>query len=149
MTASDTERKTSVLRQLREMLLRQREKFQSYLELLEQEHLSIAEGDVERLQAQVELERTVIAELQNLGKVIRPLEDLYQIAYPEREDTVPALKAVLGKMGSQVKEMNARNRAALRNRMDGLRREITELRTWPRPASSYREVAPSLVDITT
>jgi len=148
MSAAETDRKTSILKRLREMLVRQREKFQSYLELLEQEHVSIAEGDVERLHSQVELERTVITEIQNLGKVIRPLEDLYQVAYPEREDTVPALKAVLEKMGSQVKEHNARNKAALREKMEELRREITGLRTWPR-ARSYAEVEPSLVDITT
>jgi flagellar biosynthesis/type III secretory pathway chaperone len=149
MTVTDTANRRSILKRLREMLLRQRETFQSYLDLLEQEHLSIAEGDVERLQSQVELERSVIAELRNLGKVIRPLEDLYQLAYPEREDTVPALKAVLEKMGGEVKERNARNKAALKEKMDELRREITELRAWPRTSSPYAEVAPSLVDITT
>jgi flagellar biosynthesis/type III secretory pathway chaperone len=149
MTGTETDRRTSILKRLREMLLRQREKFQSYLELLEQEHASITEGDVESLQVQVELERTVIAEIRNLGRVIRPLEDLYQIAYPEREDTVPALKAVLEKMGAQVKERNTRNKAALKEKMDELRREISGLRAWPRAASPYAEVTPSLVDITT
>ena len=46
------ENKVAVLRRLREMLLRQKEKFQAYLGLLEQEETSIAGGDTEKLLAQ-------------------------------------------------------------------------------------------------
>ncbi len=135
------------------MLLAQREKLASYLDLLELQGASIAEGDVERLAAQVELEENVISEIKSLARVIRPLEDLYHAAYPRREDSVPALQAALERLGSRVKEQNARNRAALKGRIEELRREIAGLRTWPRAgwprAGSFAEAAPRLVDITT
>jgi hypothetical protein len=143
------ENKAAVLKRLREMLLRQKEKFQAYLGLLEQEEKSIAGGDTEKLLAQVELENTIIAEIFTLKKVITPLEALYKAAYPLAESTVPKLQVALEDMGQQVVARNSRNRALLKERMEELRREITTLRAWPRAASPYAEVQPSLVDITT
>ena len=138
----------SIVKRLREMLLRQREKFQSYLAILERQERDIADGDAEKLLVHVELEQAVIAEIFTLKRVIAPLEDLYQAAYPEPEQTIPPLALTLERMGAQVIERNAHNRAMLKERMDALREEIGSLRAWPR-LSPYAEVVPSLVDITT
>jgi hypothetical protein len=145
----DTEHKVAVIIRLREMLRRQREKFRSYLILLEQEHASIEGGNPEALLAQVELEQAIISEIFTLKKAIAPLEDLYQAAYPETESTVPALNACLEKMGDQIVARNARNRALLKEKMEDLRLEIASLRAWPRSRSPFAEVAPKLVDIVT
>jgi hypothetical protein len=146
---SANEQKVAVLKRLREMLLRQKERFQAYLGLLEQEEKSILGGDTERLLAQVELEQTIIAEIFTLKKVITPLESLYHAAYPGAESTVPRLQAALEDVGRQVVQRNGRNRMLLKERMEELRREISTLRAWPKGASPFAEVAPSLVDITT
>ncbi len=143
------QQKVAVLTRLREMLQRQREKFQGYLTLLEQEESSITRGDAESLLAQVEMEKSIIADIFALKKVIEPLETLYQAAYPVTEATVPRLKATLEKMGEQVIAHNAKNRALLRSRMDDLRQEIASLRGWPRAKSHFAQAAPRLVDITT
>jgi hypothetical protein len=74
---------------------------------------------------------------------------MYQAAYPGTESTVPRLKAALETMGGQILAHNARNRQLLKERMENLRKEITELRGWPRDASPFAEVVPGLVDITT
>ena len=132
----------SIVKRLREMLQRQREKFHSYLAILEQQERDIEEGDVE-------LEQAVIAEIFTLKKVIAPLEDLYQAAYPEPEPTIPPLALTLEKMGAQVIARNTRNRAMLKDSMDALREEIGSLRAWPRASSPFAEVVPSFVDITT
>ena len=97
----------------------------------------------------MEIERTIIAEIFTLKKVILPLESLYQAAYPGTDSTVPRLKAALETMGEQIFAHNARNRRLLKDRMESLRQEITELRGWPRDASPFAEVVPGLVDITT
>jgi hypothetical protein len=143
------ENRIAVLKRLREMLLRQKEKFQAYLGLLEQEEKSIVGGDTEKLLAQVELEKTIIADIFTLKKVISPLEALYTAAYPRAESTVPRLKEALEDMGQQVVARNSRNRALLKERMEELRREISTLRAWPRATSPFAEVQPSLIDITT
>ena len=145
----ETERSIAILGRLRGMLLRQRDKFRSYLTLLEQEELAIVEGDADKLQVHVELEKSIIAEIFTLKRVIAPLQDLYQAAYPAAEATIPELESTLNRMGQQVIARNARNRALLREKVDELRQEIKTLRTWPKGASLFAEVAPSLVDITT
>jgi len=131
------------------MLLRQRERFQSYLAILEQQERDIAAGDAEKLLSHVELEQSVIADIFTLRKVIAPLQELYQAAYPEPEQTIPPLSRTLEKMGTQVIERNARNKALLKRSMELLRQEIGSLRAWPRAGSPFAEVVPSLVDITT
>lgn len=144
-----TDQKVAVLKRLREMLVRQREKFGAYLELLEQEEHSIRSGNSDRLIAQVEMERSIIADIFTLKKVIAPLETLYQAAYPGTENTIPRMKATLETMNAEVIAHNAHNRALLRDRMEELRKEIGALRAWPRDASPYAEVVPRMVDITT
>lgn len=146
---SDPGTEAAVVRRLREMLLRQRERFQHYLAILEQQERDIQDGDAEKLLAHVELEQSVIADIFTLRKVTAPLEQLYQAAYPVPEQTIPPLARTLEKMGGQVIERNARNRALLKRSMDSLRQEIGSLRAWPRAGSPYAEVVPTLVDITT
>jgi hypothetical protein len=144
-----TDQQAAVLRRLRDMLARQREKFASYLQLLEGEELSIRQGDADKLLAQVEMEQSIIAEIYALKKVIAPLETLYQAAYPGTEQTVPRLRKTLEAMGAEIIAHNARNRQLLSRRMEDLRSEITSLRAWPHAGSPFAEVVPTLVDITT
>jgi U3 small nucleolar RNA-associated protein 14 len=126
-----TSRNTAIVKRLREMLLRQREKFRRYLELLEREGLSIENEDTASLQMHLEMEKGLIAEIHALRKVIDPLEEMYKAAYP------------------QIKERNVRNRALLEERMNRLRQEMSGLRVWPRANASFPETIPNLVDIRT
>jgi hypothetical protein len=144
------ERNVAVLKKLRDMLARQREKFGAYLRLLECEGQSIEQGDTEKLLAQVEMEKSLIADIFTLRKVIAPLEAIYQSSYPVGSDaTVPKLNATLDAMGTEIISRNARNRQRLRERMEELRTEISSLRAWPRAASPFAAATPGLVDITT
>ncbi len=147
--SSNPDKGAAIARRLQDMLLRQREKFQQYLELLDREGLSIANGDVGGLQTYLCMEKGLIADIQALRKVIDPLEEMYKAAWPRSEETVPPLKEELEKMGDRIKELNARNRADLEARMSRLREEISGLRVWPRANSLYPETVPSLVDIST
>ncbi len=144
------ERNVAVLKKLRDMLARQREKFGAYLHLLECEGQSIDQGDTEKLLAQVEMEKSLIADIFTLRKVIAPLEAIYQSAYPAgTETTVPHLNATLDAMGTEIISRNAKNRQRLRERMEELRVEISSLRSWPKAASTFAPAAPGLIDITT
>ncbi|HYW84751.1 MAG TPA: flagellar biosynthesis protein FlgN [Spirochaetia bacterium] len=146
---NETSQKIAILKRLREMLQRQREKFQAYLSLLEHEETSIRNGEPEKLLVQAEMEQAIIAEIFTLKKVIEPLETLYQAAYPQTESTVPRLKSTLDAMAQQVIAHNASNRSLLKARMNDLRQEISSLRSWPKTGSPFAEVVPSLIDITT
>ncbi|MGA2639402.1 MAG: flagellar export chaperone FlgN [Spirochaetia bacterium] len=147
---STIEQNVAVLRRLRAMLARQREKFDAYLRLLECEGEAIENGDSDKLLTQVEMEQSIIAEIFTLKKVIAPLESLYQASYPAgTEATIPRLKSALSEMGAEILAHNGRNRQRLRERMEDVRREITSLRSWPKTGSPYAEVTPGLIDITT
>jgi len=144
------EQKIAVLNRLREMLLRQREKFQSYLVLLENEERSIREGDEDKIAAQAQMESLIIAEIFSLKKVVEPLRELYQASYPQMEDSVPPLEETLSRMQEQVAARNLRNRMLLREQMADLRLEVLSLRRMPTLRSPFAAaVAPRLVDITT
>jgi len=144
------EHNVAVLKKLRAMLARQREKFGAYLRLLECEGESIEQGDAEKLLSQVEMEKSLIADIFTLRKVIAPLEAIYQASYPAgSESTVPRLNAALESMGSEIISRNAKNRQRLRERMEELRLEISSLRSWPRAASPFAAAAPGLIDIST
>jgi hypothetical protein len=144
------ENNVAVLKRLRDMLSRQREKFGAYLRLLECEGQSIEQGDAEKLLAQVEMEKSLIADIFTLRKVIAPLEAIYQSSYPAgAEATVPRLNATLDAMGTEIISRNAKNRQRLRERMEELRLEITSLRAWPKASPFAAAAAPSLIDIHT
>jgi flagellar biosynthesis/type III secretory pathway chaperone len=143
------EENIAVLKRLREMLARQRDKLGSYLVLLEKEKDSIQRGDSTTLLMQVEMEKSIIQDLAVLKKVIAPLSTLYQAAYPSSEESIPRLKATLDAMHNDVIVRNARNRLLLKEKMDQLRGEISSLRAWPKGASPYAEAVTGLVDITT
>ena len=144
------EHNVAVLKRMREMLARQREKLGEYLRLLECEEDSIAKGDTERLLAQVGIEKSLIADVFTLRKVIAPLESLYRAAYPAGSETsVPRLQTLLEEMGAEIIVRNARNRQRLQQRMNELKGEIAGLRPWPKTSSPFAEVAPKLIDITT
>ncbi len=155
--AATTSRDAAILKRLREMLLRQRGRLASYLSILEQEEQAIMAGDADRLASYVELEQSVVAEIGVLRKVIDPLDDIYQASCPaapstaQSDDGLTELKATLERMGAEVLERNARNRALLREKVDELRMEIASLRRWPtgRGAMAARPAEPTLVDITT
>jgi len=143
------EANVAILKRLREMLVRQREKFDAYLRLLERQKDAITDGDTGKLLAQMEMERSIIAEVKSLRKIIGPLQSLYQAAYPGTESTVPRLKETLVTMGQTIAAHNVRNRQLLRDRMAELRQEITALHAWPRTGPQFAEVSPNLIDITT
>jgi len=146
---SQNEKNVAILKRLREMLARQRDRFDAYLRLLERQKDAIDERDTGKLLDQVEMERSIIAEVKSLRKVIAPLEALYQAAYPGTENTVPRLQATLDVMAQTIAAHNARNRQMLRDRMQELRQEINALHAWPRATPQFSAVSPNLVDITT
>ena len=147
---AEVDRRVAILTKLRENLLSQRNRFQRYLDVLEREEADIVEGDTERLEAHVELEKSVVSEIFAFQKAIDPLEDLYRAAYPHREAEIPVLKASLDGLKRKVLDRNKRNQELLRERMTHLRGKIMEVGAHRKLRSSFSSTpTPSLVDITT
>ena len=119
------EERKALLRRFRELLQKQRDKFHTYLEVLDHQKADIETGDVDALVAHVEIEQGIVGEIFAFQKVIEPLEDLYRAAYPSAsEDDIPALKSTLEDLKTEVVERNTENRKLLKQRMEMLRHEI-------------------------
>jgi hypothetical protein len=150
--ADELAQRIALLRRFRELLIRQKERFQGYLAALEKQQAVIKSGSAEELLAHVELEEQIVADIFSLQKVIDPLEDIYQAAIPfSPADDVPALKSALENLRNQAATQSVYNRGLLSSRMAEIRAEIKSLRDNPfanMSRSMYQNsVSASLVDI--
>jgi len=152
LTKEEVDRRVALLKRLKATLLQQREKFRNYMAVLDAEKVSIENDKTDHLQAQVELDETLVAELHVFQRVIDPLEAVWKQSYPlDHDDEVVELKATVASLKSQVQEKNASNRSLLSARMAYIQGEITRLRPNVRgrnPYAAARSVS-TLVDITT
>ncbi len=142
--------RVNILKKLRETLLKQREKFRIYLEVLEHEERAIADGDLDRLEAHIAIEKSIVNEITNFQRVIEPLDEMYKKFFPESEESIPKLKESLERMKSKVIERNKRNQLLLKEKMELVRSEIKSLRMNMQVTSPYANIGtPTLIDITT
>jgi len=127
-----TER-VAVLRRFKGLLEQQRGRFLNYLSLLERQETAIGSGSGEEILAHVELERSIVADIFSMQKVINPLEDMYRtIVTPGFVDEeIPALKVSLEGMKTKVQAHSAKNRRLLSDRMGEIRREMDILNDNP------------------
>jgi len=154
--------RVAILRRFKTLLTQQRDRFSSYLNLLEKQQNVIEKGSAEELLTYVEIEEKIVADIFSIQKVIDPLEEMYytvvagqnpQLKKEETsQDEVPGLKASLEKLKSEAVIRSTKNKELLSKRMLELRSEITALRNNPYAASAKRASfgglnTASLVDI--
>lgn len=146
----ELEHRVAVLKRFREMLVRQRQKFQDYLQVLEHQHHDIEQGDVDSLVAHVEAEQQMVADIFAIQKVIDPLEDLYRAAYKGAEpEGIAQIKGTLEELKTAVVKRNTENQALLKQRMDMLRHQIMSINNpYARKKSVYADSPdPKALDI--
>jgi hypothetical protein len=120
--------RVAVLKRLKELLQRQREKFESYLEVLSHEKNDIVAGDVDAMAEHVLMEQSIAEEIFTVQKVIDPLENMYSAAHPLADSEMPQLKTSLETVKREVLRQSEVNRTLLKQRMDVMRQEIAELK---------------------
>jgi hypothetical protein len=160
-------RRVAILRRFRTLLTQQRDRFRSYLTVLDKQKDIIETGDAEELLSHIELEEKIVADIFSIQKVIDPLEDMYRRVVSdfapasaraagkiraEAEDEVPGLKAALEDLKKEAVIRSTRNKELLSRRMAELRSEIKSLRNNPYAANARKAAytdgkTASLVDI--
>ena len=159
-------RRVAVLRRFRTLLQEQRDRFRSYLAVLDKQQDIIETGSAEELLAHVELEEKIVADIFSIQKVIDPLEDMYQAVIsgfapppasgapprPGEDGDVLDLKDALEDLKNEAVIRSTRNKELLSRRMVELRSEIQALRDNPYAANARRAAfsggtTASLVDI--
>ena len=160
--SAELAQRVAVLRRFKTLLSQQRDRFRSYLDLLEKQQSVIESGSAEDLLTYVEIEEKIVTDIFSIQKVIDPLEEMYYTVVSgnepektnkaENSDEVPGLKASLEKLKSEAVIRSTKNKELLSKRMLELRQEIKTLRNNPYATGSRRTHfgdpgAASLVDI--
>ncbi|GHV54538.1 hypothetical protein AGMMS49579_15310 [Spirochaetia bacterium] len=134
--------RVAILKRFRALLTEQRDRFRSYLEVLDKQKDVIETGSTEDLLSHVELEEKIVADIFSIQKVIDPLEEMYRAVVntgappePLGRDDVPSLKSALEGLRTEAAARTTRNRELLSKRMVEIRSEITALRNNPYAAS--------------
>jgi hypothetical protein len=143
LEAEELAQRVAIVRRFRDLLGQQRDRFRSYLSVLDKQRDIIESGDAGELLAQVELEEQIVADIFSIQKVIDPLENMYHAlvvngASSVSRDEVPNLKASLDELKDEAVVRSSRNRELLSKRMVALRAEITGLRNNPFAAQARR-----------
>ncbi|WP_028974724.1 flagellar export chaperone FlgN [Spirochaeta cellobiosiphila] len=152
LSQEELDQRVAILTRLRENLEKQRDKFKEYLRVLDVEEVSIKAGDIEKLEKQVMFEKSIVNEIYSFQKVIKPLEDMYTLAYPSRTSEISSLKDSLTSLQEEVLDRNARNRSLLKERMVEIRNKIQSVKVPPKRKSVYggkNEASPHMIDIST
>ena len=156
--------RVAILRRFRTLLTQQRDRFRSYLEVLDKQQHIIESGNTEELLSHVEMEEKIVADIFSIQKVINPLEEMYHAVISgfgpgkapskdtlssEGADEVPSLKAALEDLKNEAVIRSSRNKELLSKRMVELRSEIKTLRNNPYAANARRSAGntAALVDI--
>mgnify|MGYP006287310655 CR=1 FL=1 len=145
-----SEERAALLTRLRDNLLRQRERFEEYLLVLDAQEEAISEGDPELLNHYVQLESRIIAEIDSVQKVVAPLSEIYRAVTPEPDPEILDLKESLGRLHQEATKRNIKNQELLRSGMEGVREEISAVRRPQRTTNVYSSRGTgTLLDITT
>jgi len=130
--------RVAILKRFKTLLSQQRDRFRSYLDLLDKQQDVIESGSAEDLLSYVEIEEKIVADIFSIQKVIDPLEEMYYSvisgqdpAKMENQEEVPGLKASLEKLKNEAVIRSTKNKELLSKRMVELRTEIKTLRNNP------------------
>jgi hypothetical protein len=134
----------AVINRYRELLVRQRDRFQNYLVILEKQRDSIPTANTDELIARVELEERAVAEILSVQKVLDPMEKMCNASLyltgGEFPEDIPAFEAALEVLKRQAVALSSHNRDLLAARMAVIRCEINILKNHPVVAETRRYV---------
>ncbi|WP_461245766.1 flagellar biosynthesis protein FlgN [Treponema sp. R6D11] len=163
--STELAQRVAILKRFKILLSQQRERFKSYLDLLDKQQNVIESGSAEDLLTYVEIEEKIVADIFSIQKVIDPLEEMYNSVVSEQsqsnlaiklensdgQEEVPSLKSSLEKLKSEAVIRSTKNKELLSKRMLELRQEIKTLRNNPYAASGRTAYSnsnkASLVDV--
>ena len=165
ISSAELAQRVAILKRFKTLLSQQRERFRSYLNMLDKQQNIIESGSAEDLLTYVELEEKIVADIFSIQKVIDPLEEMYNAVVSDRhlaksplsiessnaQEEVPSIKASLEILKNEAVIRSTKNKELLSKRMLELRQEIKSLRNNPYAASGKNAYSnsnkASLVDI--
>jgi hypothetical protein len=146
-SSREFDERVRILRRYREALVRQRDRFRSYLDALERR--PTAEDPTAELEFHVEMEASIVREISVFERSIEPLETLYRVHDPKGAGEIPSLREALTRTRDEVLRRTEQNQLSLRRQIDAIRQEISSLKVVRsrRLTIAGSTPQPSLVDI--
>ncbi|MCR5698585.1 MAG: flagellar biosynthesis protein FlgN [Treponemataceae bacterium] len=127
LTQEQINERVAILKRFKKLLEQQRAKFQEYLTVLEKQAEGIENEDDNAIIAHAELEAQIVQNIQNLQKVINPIEGMYkQIGCPISAE-IPQLKHELSKLQDEVLVQNEKNRDLLKLHMTEIKEKMERM----------------------
>ncbi|MDR0643395.1 MAG: flagellar biosynthesis protein FlgN [Treponema sp.] len=139
ITPEELKERVAVVKRFRDLLREQRERFYSYLDILDKQKTVIEIGSVEDILSHIEIEEKILSDIFSIQKVLVPLEPLYctsikTVKAPDVVEIQSALENLKTEASLKVKQ----NRDILKIRMDGLGEQLKILRNNPYARHSFR-----------
>lgn len=152
MPVSDAEiaSRIALLKQFRELLQSQRERFESYLTVLDKQKDKIESGSVEDLLSHVDLEEKIVADIIAIQKVAEPLKTVIPKMALDKTPDIAHIAGTIETLREKAAARVIRNKELLSTRMGLIREELKDIKANPfsRKQSPFaREDTPSLIDI--
>jgi hypothetical protein len=167
ISESELAQRVAVIKRFKELLVQQRERFRSYLAVLDKQQLLIGYGSADEITAHVELEEQIVADIFSIQKVIAPLEIMYNAAGAAADNAaaadlsdlgtfitindVPELQATLEDLKNQAAVRSGRNRDLLSRRMEEISSSLQTIKNNPFLSkarfSMYQNATPATIDI--
>ena len=139
-----------LLKRFRTLLLQQKERFESYLTVLDKQKDKIETSSVEDLIAHVELEEKIVGDIISIQKVVEPMRAIVPAAALMASPDVGHIASTFETLRVEAAARVTRNKNLLQSRMEEIRMEINALRVNPfarRPSPFSSGDTPSLIDI--
>jgi hypothetical protein len=142
--------RVALLKRFRMLLLQQKERFESYLTVLDKQKDTIETGSVEELIAHVELEEKIVGDIMAIQKVIEPMRAIVPDAALTASPDVGHIASTVETLCVEATVRVTRNKNLLQSRMEDIRTKINTLRVNPfarRPSPFTSGDTPSFIDI--
>jgi hypothetical protein len=117
-------RRVAFLRRFKETLIRQRERFQAYLDLLERGG-DTSEAPEEVLEFHVTLEEAVVRDIAVFERTLKPLEAMYEAQHTDDDTDIPQIRAALSKTREDLLHRTRLNREKLKGQIESITRSRT------------------------
>lgn len=153
LTDSEISQRVLILKRFKQLLEQQRAKFQEYLQVLEAQEFEIENEDIEKIAQHAQLEKSVMAEISTLQKVIDPIENMYKSFARHGNFThevleTENLKKDLKNLQMNILVQNKRNRDKLQVHLINLRKQIAQLKSFPEQKNLFtNEDSASMIDL--
>ena len=147
LSQTEIDERVTVLRRFREALLRQRERFSKYLQMLEKEPAVAGAVDPEQVEIHVAMGHAIVREIASFEQIVEPLQMMYREHDPEGASDLPNLKAALDRTRDEIVRRASHGRELLKAQLTSLRSEIAGLRIMRQKSSLYGIPEPQTIDI--